>query len=443
MIGQLHSSQKSVPATSVGTAAVPPAPPSTAPGRAAPKSKDAGVQSTGSKFTNAAVNPYSTVPKAQQASQPADKAPTSKSGVKREGASLAGECSMKHERSSQVRTSHGQGKSADTLKKGMEGGKKLVEKKASVEVKKEAKVGFNETLATTRIGTLTHEGKLSASATAKAEGKFKVTSKGLEVSAGVDAELKAGGEYTLKFKSKEFTIQGEKMRLDFQLDLSAAAVLKANGKVEVAVAGGPPPQAIVKLGGELFAGVQAGAELTGSLTWIKGKGNEVSLIKGTAGVEGRAGAGISGSLDIGYSEGKIHLDAGAGVTLGLGGSFHVKAEGNVKELGEFIEKVGPDGVKDLALQAARNAVAGAAKGALDLIKKPAELPFTLVKKLAGEGVNIPKVSKEVAQELIQSARKGKKVTYADLMQMYKARTGNESTLLNVARAVVAPGLLPF
>jgi hypothetical protein len=300
-----------------------------------------------------------------------------RSSVKRENSSVTAEKSTSYKQSSEVKISRGDGKSADKLKKEMDGGKTIAERKGSVEAKKEVSAEYEQTLATTSAGELSHKAKVSASAKAGAKAGIKVTSNGVELNLGADLEARAGGEYTIRFRSKEFTINGEKVRVDFALNLSAEALARAKGTIDVAVAGGPPPKAVVRLGGEAFAGVQAGAELSTSLNWIKGDGKEVTLVKASVGAAVSAGIGARAGLDVGYEDGKVLLEGYAGVTLGLGASVKGKVEVNTKEGGEFIKKVGFDGIKDLAGDWAREVAAeathavveGAKHGAIELAKE--------------------------------------------------------------------------
>lgn len=64
-------------------------------------------------------------------------------------------------------------------------------------------------------------------------------------------------------------------------------------------------------GGELFAGGRLKATASGDLGGVGGE----------AGVEGWAGAGLAGDVDVGYKDGKLRLHGSGGVALGLGGKL--------------------------------------------------------------------------------------------------------------------------
>lgn len=84
----------------------------------------------------------------------------------------------------------------------------------------------------------------------------------------------------------------------------------------------------VEIGGEAFTGIKAGIRPEVGLAWAGEKVGSLFLD-----LEGRIGYGVSGKIDIGYSDGTIKaiakggVAAGVGFQLGAGGSISTKALG--------------------------------------------------------------------------------------------------------------------
>ena len=98
----------------------------------------------------------------------------------------------------------------------------------------------------------------------------------------------------------EGTAGGEYGYLSGEVSASASAEARAEGDVTLGPTG-------VHAGGELFAGARAEIGAQG----------DIGGIGGEASVEGWAGAGIAGDLDLGYRDGKIEIGGSGGVAWGL------------------------------------------------------------------------------------------------------------------------------
>ncbi|EPF6062577.1 hypothetical protein R4Q63_000218 [Enterobacter cloacae] len=90
----------------------------------------------------------------------------------------------------------------------------------------------------------------------------------------------------------------------------------------------------VKPGAELslFAGAEAGANLTGKMVWLNpdqaGKGSEKfsMLAKVAVGVTGQAGMGMSGRMEFSWSDGRVRILVRGGVCTGFGAKGSVALE---------------------------------------------------------------------------------------------------------------------
>ncbi len=155
---------------------------------------------------------------------------------------------------------------------------------------------------------------------------------GLDGAAGgrVDANgLVAHGHGAFTLFGAEGTAGGEYGYLSGEVSGSASAEARAEGDLTLGPTG-------VHAGGELFAGARA--EIGGQA--------DLGGIGGEASVEGWAGAGIAGDLDLGYRDGKIEIGGSGGVAWGLGG----KISGSITiDPGEVMETGGDiiDAIGDL------------------------------------------------------------------------------------------------
>lgn len=107
---------------------------------------------------------------------------------------------------------------------------------------------------------------------------------------------------------------------------------------------------------DVFAGATAGATVKGALQWLNPEGpskngkpvavkagkaiaeyNDMATVD--AGVNGNAGAGVTGAFKIAHENGKFVIYAKIGACLGLGGKGSLKFEADTKTIGEFFKCV--------------------------------------------------------------------------------------------------------
>jgi hypothetical protein len=180
----------------------------------------------------------------------------------------------------------------------------------------------------------TAEGSASAqiSAKATADGKATLGPNGLTAEGHLYAGVSASAEASGRLESKPFaTIGGVPMTLSAEgkAKVEAGAYAYADAKAQ---ATWNPPALAVNAKAGAFAGARASAE--GSI----GAGP----VKATGRAEAWAGIGAEANLDVGYHDGKLSLDFGAGAALGVGFKLGGKIELDVGAIGKMAEGVAKD-----------------------------------------------------------------------------------------------------
>lgn len=125
---------------------------------------------------------------------------------------------------------------------------------------------------------------------------------------GINAAGEAGYQRNLG------QVLGQQVGVNVRVNANGFAGVEGAAKAELSFKGGPK----VQVGGEVFAGARARLQGT---TGLRVNNSEVGEVH--AGVEGWAGVGLKGDIDISFKNGKLDFDVEAGAALGLGGSVDV------------------------------------------------------------------------------------------------------------------------
>jgi hypothetical protein len=128
---------------------------------------------------------------------------------------------------------------------------------------------------------------------------------GAEGKYGVDARAEAG--YQRNFGQ----VLGQQIGVNVRANATGFAGAEGSAGAELSFKGGPKFQ----VGGEVFTGARASLQGT---TGLRVNNSEVGSVH--AGVEGWAGVGLKGDVDVSFKDGKLNFDVEAGAALGLGGS---------------------------------------------------------------------------------------------------------------------------
>jgi hypothetical protein len=128
---------------------------------------------------------------------------------------------------------------------------------------------------------------------------------GAQAKYGVDAGAEAGYQRNIG------TFLNQQIGVNVRANATGFVGAEAVGAAELSFKGGPKFQ----VGGEVFTGARARLQGT---TGLRVNNSEVGSVR--AGVEGWAGVGVKGDIDISFKNGKLDFDVEAGAALGLGGS---------------------------------------------------------------------------------------------------------------------------
>ena len=178
------------------------------------------------------------------------------------------------------------------------------------------------------------EGSASAqiSAKATADGSVKLGPNGLTAEGHLYAGISASAEASGRLESKPIaTIGGQPITLSAEGKAKVEAGAYAYADATAQATWNPPALAVNAKAGA-FAGARASAE--GSVG--------LGPVKATGRAEAWAGIGAEANLDVGYHDGKLSLDFGAGAALGVGFKLGGKVELDVGAIGKMAEGVAKD-----------------------------------------------------------------------------------------------------
>ncbi|MBI2568892.1 MAG: hypothetical protein HYV63_17875 [Candidatus Schekmanbacteria bacterium] len=171
---------------------------------------------------------------------------------------------------------------------------------------------------------------------------------------GVEGFAGVEGEYNFAARKHAGEIDGRDVILETQGGIHGQAGI--TGRAEVSAAAGQDGVGL-HAGAEVFAGAEVGIH---GRTDVTVGDYHIGAVQGSA--AGRAGIGAGARADVGYHNGKLSFDYGAGVTYGLGFDYSYGVEIDTREIKRMAEEEGWDDASLAVLQA----------GHMALVEAPAE-----------------------------------------------------------------------
>lgn len=203
--------------------------------------------------------------------------------------------------------------------------------------------------------------------------------------AGIDAKGGVSGSFTavdatgkISYTTPSLTLAGVPVDGKVDVKAHASAGVEAHAQGEVAI---EPAAGRVFVGGEVGASASAkiDATATAALEYKDKAGKEQTIASFTADGYVQAGAAAEAHARVGYDNGTITFDIGAGVSWGVGAGYDLKGSVNVKNLAGAVVD-GIDNLTDGAITRAENTVTTVVDEAKTELKKlPGEIKDAVVR----------------------------------------------------------------